>query len=253
MKRIFTISGLVFVAIVAILASLAAFAFSGRAPIRGGARVDGVEVVKDGFVSACIVDLGPGEVALVDAGNDKQGKEILAALARRGLGPEAVKAVLLTHGDPDHVAAVPLFRGAQVMALAPEADSIEGRAQRKVIKWMGRPHDSGIRVNRALQDGESVTLKSVTARVFAVPGHTPGSAAFLIRGVLFLGDSADINKDRKLQPGPWLFTADPARNRESLRQLRYKLTPFASEIRAINCAHSGMKMGGLALLVQLTE
>jgi len=39
-------------------------------------------------------------VILVDCGNDRQAKAILNALKQRGLGPEAVKTILLTHA-PD--------------------------------------------------------------------------------------------------------------------------------------------------------
>jgi glyoxylase-like metal-dependent hydrolase (beta-lactamase superfamily II) len=248
--RILKILGLLAGALVLTLGILLFVTFSGGMPIQDGQRLDGVEVVKDGFVSAFIVDIDEHSVLLVDAGNDKQAKPILAALARRQLDPEAVKAILLTHGDRDHTAGVLAFPSAEVMALAPDVALAEGRAARGIFRWFGSPKPNGIKVTRALHDGETITLGSLTVQVFAVPGHTTGSAAFLTRSVLFMGDSAEATKEGKLAPGRRLFTDNPAQNRAALRQLAVRLQPSAAEIKAIACAHSGVLTQGLAPLVE---
>jgi len=51
---------------------------------------------------------------------------ILAALAKRGLPPTAVKTIFLTHGDADHISGAVAFPAAQVMALAPERRACRG-------------------------------------------------------------------------------------------------------------------------------
>jgi glyoxylase-like metal-dependent hydrolase (beta-lactamase superfamily II) len=246
--KVLKILGLLIGVLVVALAALLFVTFSGGAPIRDGQRVDGVEVVKDGFVSAFIVDIDDHDVALVDAGNDRQANPILSALARRGLGRDAVKAILLTHGDRDHTAGVAAFPEAIVMALEADIPLAEGRELRGFFKFFASPHPSGIKVTRPLHAGESLTLGNLVVRVFAVPGHTKGSAAFLMRGVLFLGDSADASKDGKLAAGRWLFTENPAQNRASLRQLAHQIEPWGGEVKAIACAHSGMLTGGLGPL-----
>src|SRR5271157_5259374 len=113
MKLLLKIVGVVVGLFVVLVVALFVSTFSGRKPIAEGQVVDGVYVVKDGIVSAGVVDIGPGEVALIDAGNDPTGKAILAELAKRNLGPAAVKAIFLTHGHRDHIAAAPLFPDAQ--------------------------------------------------------------------------------------------------------------------------------------------
>jgi len=246
--KILKIVGLLLGFLVVALAALLFVTFSGGAPIRDGQRVDGVEAVKDGFVSAFIVDVDEHDVALIDAGNDRQAKAILAALYRRGLGADAVKAILLTHGDGDHTAGVAAFPQAIVMALQADIPLAEGRELRSFFKLFGSPHPNGIKVTRPLHGGDSLTLDNLVLRVFAVPGHTKGSAAFLVRGVLFLGDSADATKDGKLAAGRWLFTENPAENRASLRQLLQQVEPWGAEVKAIACAHSGMLTGGLGPL-----
>jgi glyoxylase-like metal-dependent hydrolase (beta-lactamase superfamily II) len=251
MRRIFKILkilGLLLGILVVALGVLLFVTFSGGLPIQDGQRLDGVEVVKDSIVSAFIVDMDGQSVALIDAGNDRQAKPILHALAKRNLGPDAVKAILLTHGDHDHTAGVLAFPQAVVMALEPDVALVEGREVKSLFKHFASPHPNGIKVGRVLHDGESLTLGDLVVRVFAVPGHTKGSAAFLARGVLFMGDSANATKESKLAAGHWLFTENPAQDRASLRQLATQLAPSAPDIKAIACAHSGILVSGLAPL-----
>ena len=253
MKRVFKtlkILALCLGVLVLALGILLFVTFSGGLPIADGQRLDGVEVVKDGIVSAFIVDIDDHSVALVDAGNDRQAKPILRALARRGLGVEAVKAIFLTHGDRDHTAGVLAFPRAEVMALEPDVALAEGRAVKSLFKHFASPRPNGIKVARPLRDGETLQVGGLGVRVFAVPGHTPGSAAFLARSVLFMGDSAEATKDGKLAAGHWLFTENPAQDRASLRQLAARLQPFAAEVKAIACAHSGVLTSGLAPLAE---
>ena len=243
--RILKIIGLLVGVLIVALVALLAITFSGGAPIQDGQRLGGVEVVKDGIVSAFIVDIGDHEVALVDAGNDRGARAILSALARRNLGINAVKAILLTHGDRDHTAGAVAFPRAAVMALQADIPLAEGRELRGIFKLMGSPHPNGLKVTRALHDGEILALGNLSVRVFALPGHTKGSAAFLADGVLFMGDSAEATHSGKLAAGRWLFTESPATNRASLRHLLLESKPWASEVKAIACAHSGMLTNGL--------
>ncbi|MGC4118419.1 MAG: MBL fold metallo-hydrolase [Myxococcales bacterium] len=222
--------------------------FSGLAPIQDGQTLPGVQVVKDGIVACYLVDLGSDrEVALVDACNDKSGAAVLAALGKRGLGADAVKAILLTHGDKDHTGGVLAFPRAAVLALAADVPLAEGRELR-MLQWLFSPKDTGVRVGRALADGEAVDVQGVSFRVFAVPGHTRGSAAFLARGVLFLGDSAETAADGALAPAKRLTSDDLAQNRDSLAKLAQRLASLAGEVTAIAPAHSGVTQKGLAPL-----
>jgi len=241
------VAGLILV--VATLGVLLYLSFSGNLPITDGERLDGVEVVKDGIVSAYVLDVGDKSVALVDASNDRQAKAIVLALARRNLGPGAVQAIFLTHGDRDHTAGALAFPQAQVMVLEPDVGLAEGREARGIFKLAGT-HPTGMKITRALHDGETVTVGDVPVRVFAVPGHTKGSAAFLARGVLFMGDSAESTKEGKLAPGKRLTSESPEQNRASLRQLATRLLPMSAEIKAIAPAHSGVLTKGLAPLTE---
>ena len=142
----------VLVLLVATVWVLLYLSFSGNLPIKDGELIGGVEVVKDGFVSAYVVDIGDKNVALVDAGNDRQAKAIVLALARRNLGPGAVKAIFLTHGDRDHTAGALAFPQAQVMVLEQDVGLAEGREARGIFKLAGT-YPTGMKITRALHDG----------------------------------------------------------------------------------------------------
>jgi glyoxylase-like metal-dependent hydrolase (beta-lactamase superfamily II) len=245
MKRALKILAAVVALVIAVPVAIMASAFIGTSAIVDGATpAPGVVIVKDGFVDVGVIDLGGGKVALIDAGNDTAGKAILAELSRRGLGPDAVKAVFLTHGHGDHLAAAPLFTSASVYALAPDIGLAEGReAGKSLIGRIVGARPTGVKIARGLVDGETVDLGTVKVRVFAVPGHTAGSAAYLADGVLFLGDSAGASTDGKILGAPKAFSDDSAQNRASLHALAERLAPEAASIKALVPAHSGVLQG----------
>jgi hydroxyacylglutathione hydrolase len=227
-KRVLKWVGLVVVLLIIAAASAWYSAFGDNSAIVDGQQLaPGVETVKDGFVSVFVVDAGPGKVALVDAGRDSSGKAILAALARRGLTPGSVAAIFLTHGHGDHTAACKLFPDAQVYALESDVALIGGAAK----------------VTHPLKDGDVSDVGDLRVETFAVPGHTPGSAVYLARGVLFFGDSAGASKDGAMMKAVRLFSKDSGQNVASLKLLATRLQPRSLEIKTLAFAHTGPLVG----------
>lgn len=244
MKRALKIVALVVLLLVLGVAGLLAVTFMGRKPVADGQEINGVRVVADGFSSIGLIPIDGRQVVLVDAGNDTAGEAILAELSRRQLGPDAVSAIFLTHGHPDHVGAIRLFPKAQVMALDPEVPLVEGRAgSRGPVTRLFPVSPTGITVSRRLRDGDVVTIGDVPVRVYAVPGHTAGSAAYVANGVIFLGDSADVASDGTLQGAPWVFSDSQSDNRASLVRLEQRLVSDGVKVTAIIPAHSGSTEG----------
>jgi glyoxylase-like metal-dependent hydrolase (beta-lactamase superfamily II) len=240
MKRALKIAMLAIVLLVVAAAIPIAGTFLGRRSAEE-TQINGIHIVKDGIVTVAIIPTSEKAVALVDAGNDKAGGAILAELSRMNLDPNAVEAILITHGHPDHTGAVSVFPKAQVMALEREIALIEGReGARGPVTRLFPVKPTGIKVSRALHDGETVTLGETPVEVFGVPGHTAGSAAYLAKGVLFLGDAADIGRDGDMIGSPWIFSDSQSEDRASLTALSKRLSGESGRVQAIAFAHSGV-------------
>lgn len=234
----------VFIVLVLVVPSivLAAMTFGGMKELVDGTELPGdARLVKDGYVAIAVIPAGDGAVALVDCGNDPNGVAVLTELKRRGLAPDAVKAIFLSHGHPDHVAGCHLFGNAQVLALPQDIPVAEGTGRSKgpVPSMFDTPPDKRAKVTRPLADGETVTVGSLAVKVYAVPGHTAGSAAFLANDTLYLGDNAAAGDDGKLVPAPWVFSDDTKENRRSLEALGARLKTEGAAVKKLAFAHSG--------------
>jgi glyoxylase-like metal-dependent hydrolase (beta-lactamase superfamily II) len=248
MKRALKIAGILILLLLVTAAVLIGSAFIGRQAIADG-EINGIRIVKDGIVTIGVVPVNANEVALIDAGNDGSGKAILAELSQRHLGPDAVTTILLTHGHADHTAAIRLFGKAQVMALEPDVPLVEGTAGANGPLTRLMPvRPTGVKVARALHDGDTVGLGDFSVRVFAVAGHTQGSAAYLVNNVLFIGDAADMYSDGTMKGAAWIFTDNQAQDRTSLVQLDQRLKREGAVVQAIEFAHEGLAAKGMAPL-----
>ena len=253
MRTVGKILGGILIVLVLCFAGLAYLTMAGQQPLPDRQEIlPGVVQVKDGFVGVGVIEAGRGHVVLIDAGNDPGAGVILAELARRNLSPEAVTAIFLTHGHPDHRRGVQKFPHAAVYILAADADLVVGKANPKGPLPRFLPNgDDHIRITRTLRDGETVKAGGIEVRVFEIPGHTAGSAAFLVRGALFLGDGAMIDKVGRLTGPKWIFSDDVAQGTQSLSVLAHRLAGEAAKVKAIVTSHAGALVSGLAPLLAL--
>jgi hydroxyacylglutathione hydrolase len=189
-----------------------------------GPRVEaeaGVVGVEAGGAYAWIVRTAHGAV-LVDAGLDGSGAAILAELRAQGVSRDAVRAVLITHGHPDHYAAAGQFPKAQILLGAGDIAMVRGDTSHyatfgkilaKVIPLPPAPA-----VTTVLRGGERLEFDEARFDVIATPGHSPGSVMYLYKDVLFSGDSLMRKKDG-VAIAPSLFSEDATENRTSLQRL----------------------------------
>ncbi|MDA8049655.1 MAG: MBL fold metallo-hydrolase [Rhodospirillales bacterium] len=156
---------------------------------------------------------GEGRIALVDVGSFSQRGLIRERLRARGLSPEQVTDVILTHSHWDHSINWVLFPNATAWIGADElAWSVaQPWGHTAVPEFYVRELDRSSRCRR-IRPGDTV-LPGMTAD--AAPGHTPGHLFFVLSTA-----SLDI-----------LFTGDSAKNRAELLSLTADMTCDQAESR----------------------
>ena len=148
-------------------------------------------------------------------------------------------AIFFTHGHRDHTAGASLCPNATLYALDADVAQVEGReGSNGPLTSMVGAKPTGLHVH-GLKDGAVTTVGTKSIRAIATPGHTCGSAAYLVSGVLFLGDSGWMKTDGKLAPAPWALSDDVAKNRASLVALGKMLESEKAAVVAIVPAHTG--------------
>lgn len=107
-----------------------------------------------------------GEALIVDGASD-------APRILREVEGMNVKAIVQTHGHPDHVQAL----GGLVEALGAPVYAHASDSTRMPVP------------TKPLRGGESITIGDIDVAVLFTPGHTPGSLCFVARSHLFSGDT----------------------------------------------------------------
>lgn len=248
-KALLALGGLIALVVIA-FAVMMAMTFSGLKAMTDGEELPGgARRVTSSYTSAYVLPIGEKEVALIDCNDDPEAKAIKAELTRRGLGVDAVKAIFLTHGHPDHTGGCKQFPGAQVIIGEGEQALVEGTggSQGPLPKMMGKQPQFAIQGARVVKDGALVQVGTLQMRAYVIPGHTAGSAAYLGNGELFVGDSLTFNSDGTVRPAPWLFSDDGPTNVASIKRLGKLLAAENAEVKVVAPSHSGSVEGLKAL------
>jgi N-acyl homoserine lactone hydrolase len=152
-----------------------------------------------------------------------------AQLKQRGIDPDSVKTILMTHLHADHASGLSQFPGATALVSKLEWENIGGSAEGynraqlhdslsyRLLDFEvnGRPDAGFARVIDLFDDG--------SVRVAHTPGHSPGHLSVIVRladGVALLtGDAAYTIGTLRGEERPWRV-AETAAYEDSLGQLR---------------------------------
>ncbi|MEU3730925.1 MBL fold metallo-hydrolase [Streptomyces sp. NPDC033538] len=212
------------------------------------------------------------EPAVVDTGIASSPAEGMApALQAIGRRIEDVRWILLTHGHIDHVGgahALWELTGRRAKVVVHEADAPMLRSRRahveEYLSGRGRYLDdpegeakvtaaanaviSGeMEPSLLVKGGETLSLGGgVTVSVHPLPGHTPGSVAYVVDGQrsVFTGDAVQVHGAANGFPG---YT-DPGAYRRSLEYLRDEIRP-----RHLYLGHPYRRADGTPYGVELDE
>jgi glyoxylase-like metal-dependent hydrolase (beta-lactamase superfamily II) len=203
------------------------------------------QVVNAGGIYVFAAKVGP-HVIMFDTGLDPDARPVDAVLDALGAGRHDVTDVFLTHGHMDHVAGASrlpyakLHLGAGDVPLAEGKAEPEGLVPRLLNLVVPAPP---LKISDPMTGAKSFDVGGgATVKAFPVPGHTPGSFAFLYDGVLFIGDIA-VLKQGQLEAPPGVFNPHPEENRAAIRALKSQI---ASETVDIVCtSHGGCTPKGL--------
>jgi glyoxylase-like metal-dependent hydrolase (beta-lactamase superfamily II) len=139
------------------------------------------------FAENCyiVADRETREAVLVDPGEEAD--LFLARLRTEGL---TLSAIWLTHAHLDHVAGVGLVKERLDVPvwLHPADRALYDRAPDQARMFLGTTMPPLPAPDRAIVPGDSMRVGGCTFDVRFVPGHSPGSVAFVGEGVALVGD-----------------------------------------------------------------
>jgi glyoxylase-like metal-dependent hydrolase (beta-lactamase superfamily II) len=193
------------------------------------------------IIAAYLVE-DPGGVTVVDAGVSGQWSELLDELKAMGRSLADVRALLITHGDTDHIGfAERLRRETNVPVYVHQADaarakgkdkpktswgSFKIRAVLRFLAYAGR--HGGLRTTyltevNELVGGETLDVPG-SPHVVPLPGHSPGSVGYHFPSLdaVMVGDAMTTGPHvltGAVGPQPAPFTDDPSAALASLAQV----------------------------------
>jgi len=151
-------------------------------PIAPTKILDNVYAIGNSGTTVYVVQTTAG-LLMIDAlfGNQVE-TQLLPGFRALGLDPAQVKIVLVTHGHADHFGGAAYFQekfGSKVYVSAADWMVMENPPPARGGRGPAGPPAVIPKHDAEIVDGQRITLGDLTVTPVAVPGHTPGSMAFI--------------------------------------------------------------------------
>ncbi len=138
------------------------------------------------LASNCYIvgDESTKEGAIIDPADEAE--NILRSVEELGL---TIRSIILTHGHPDHFAALKEVKEATGAEIMVHTDDAEYHRQSTLALAFGLYCPTPPPPDKLLNDGDSIDIDDLHFKVIHTPGHSPGGICLLGHGVLFSGDT----------------------------------------------------------------
>ena len=149
--------------------------------------------IQDSFTNMYFIKDSASYIA-IDAGNNIE--VVAEELKKLNIDPDMFTAVLLTHTDGDHVAAIKLFKKARIYLSKQEEQLLTGEKYR--FLFFGNTIDAD--EYTLVADQEIFSIGNIKIQGILTPGHTIGSMCYFVDNkYLFVGDALSL-KEGKVSP-----------------------------------------------------
>jgi glyoxylase-like metal-dependent hydrolase (beta-lactamase superfamily II) len=206
-----------------------------------------------------MLDCGTAGVAIIDPTYESEFERTVANVEKCGRSRQDTRWVLNTHCHVDHAMADKKFRdmGARIAVHEADAAAIEKGTRVTAYYLMTAETGENARfphcpIDMRLADGEELHLGNKVLQVIHTPGHTPGSACFLLqsagKNILFSGDTVLYDGRLGWQGNPY---ADNRQYLASLEKLnRFTLDSARVQFDMLLPGHGAIAMDKAYLDVQ---
>jgi len=159
-------------------------------PVETQQIIENIFSVQDTFVNMYLIKDGDKYVA-IDAGNNAD--NVAYELKKLKISPDNVIAVFLTHTDGDHVAAIKIFKHAQVYLSKQEGQLLNGQTSR--FLFFG--NKIATKDYLLIEDKQLFNIGNIKIQGILTPGHTVGSMCYLVDDkYLFTGDALSLKNGK---------------------------------------------------------
>lgn len=226
-----SVAGIVFVILI-ILVLVYVFPMFFMHPLAGG-EIEGTDIIaiKNRINNLFFIPSGDDWI-VIDAGSDS--RSVKQEMERMSIDGAKVKSVFLTHTDYDHVASIALFPNAAIYMSKQEEQMIDKTTRRQFLKKNSLPQLSNSNKITWMTDNEIIDLGEHKIRIIWAPGHTRGSAIYVVdEAYLFTGDAFKV-VDGHILVHP--YTMDRKQAWETIQSIKDELKNY----KKVFTAHYGM-------------